>query len=129
MLGETANIRCANHPYFQIFIILDKLPYYNRDKAIIRWETFTDHNIEKYVVLANDNIETFFHTPNKTLVYVVHIPDNEHLSTLDDYIHHYKNLKFRMQLSSHKYAPFGSAVILNDYEAFIEKVYHTILSL
>jgi hypothetical protein len=28
MLGETANIRTANCPYFQIFIILDKLPYY-----------------------------------------------------------------------------------------------------
>ncbi len=25
MLGETANIRCNNYPYFQIFIILDKL--------------------------------------------------------------------------------------------------------
>ena len=25
MLGETANIRCNNVPYFQIFIILDKL--------------------------------------------------------------------------------------------------------
>lgn len=27
MLGETANIRCNNYPYFQIFIILDPLPY------------------------------------------------------------------------------------------------------
>ena len=31
MLGETANIRCANIPYFQIFIIPDKLPYYKND--------------------------------------------------------------------------------------------------
>ena len=27
MLGETANIRAARCPYFQVFIILDKLPY------------------------------------------------------------------------------------------------------
>ena len=27
MLGETANIRCANIPYFQIFIIPDKLHF------------------------------------------------------------------------------------------------------
>ena len=31
MLGETANIRCANILYFQIFIIPDKLPYYKND--------------------------------------------------------------------------------------------------
>ncbi len=27
MLGETANIRCNHCPYFQVFIILDRLPY------------------------------------------------------------------------------------------------------
>lgn len=32
MLGETANIRCNSIPYFQVFIILDKLPYYNKQK-------------------------------------------------------------------------------------------------
>ena len=30
MLGETANIRCSNIPYFQIFIIPEKLPYYKK---------------------------------------------------------------------------------------------------
>ncbi len=34
MLGETANIRCANIPYFQIFIIPDKLPYFNNEGKI-----------------------------------------------------------------------------------------------
>lgn len=37
MLGETANIRAKGFPYFQIFIILDRLPYYKRDKSISRW--------------------------------------------------------------------------------------------
>ena len=31
MLGETANIRANKCPYFQIFIILDRLPYYKKD--------------------------------------------------------------------------------------------------
>ena len=129
MLGETANIRCGNHPYFQIFIILDKLPYYNRDKEITRWESFTDHNISKYVALANDNVDTYFHTPNKTLIYVLHIPDNERLKTLNGYLRYYRSLDFKMHLSQHSYSPFGSSVILNDYEAFINKVYHTIMAL
>ena len=82
MLGETANIRAAKCPYFQIFIILDKLPYYKKDttKSIQKWETFTEHNASKYVTLSKDNIDVFFHTPNKTLIYVVHMPDNESLS-------------------------------------------------
>lgn len=127
MLGETANIRCANLPYFQIFIILDKLPYYNNKKEIKRWETFTDHNVEKYLTLAKDNIDAFFHTPNKTLLYVVHIPDNNNLKTLNQYLKYYQTHN-EMQLSKHQYQPFEPAVIINDYETFIEKVYHTILA-
>lgn len=82
MLGETANIRCNRFPYFQIFIILDRLPYYDKKKNIKKWETFTEHNISKYVALAKDNVDMFYHTPNKTLIYVVHIPDNDDLCTL-----------------------------------------------
>lgn len=129
MLGETANLRSAHIPYFQTFIILDKLPYYNRSKEIIRWETFTDHNISKYVALAQDDVSKFFHTPNKTLIYVVHIPDNEKLTDLDEYLNYYKKGNFRMQLTKHKYPRFGNAVILNDYETFMNKVYHTILAM
>ena len=129
MLGETANLRSAEHPYFQIFIILDKLPYYNRSKEITRWESFTDHNVSKYVALAKDDINVFYHTPNKTLIYVVHIPDNEDLTTLDEYLEYYQNRKFRMSLTTHKYARFGNAVILNDYETFMDKVYFTIMAM
>lgn len=75
MLGETANIRCANIPYFQIFIIPDKLPYYKNDGTIQKWEEFTVHNSEKYLTLSRDDIQTSIHTPTKTLLYVVHLPD------------------------------------------------------
>ena len=129
MLGETANIRCSRHPYFQVFIILDKLPYYDKGKNIRRWETFSEHNVAKYQALANDNAETFFHTPNKTLIFVVHIPDNESLATLDEYVSYYKKLKFEMTVSHHFYKPFGPSVVLNDIAEFMEKVYHTIKSL
>ena len=129
MLGETANIRSNNVPYFQVFIILDKLPYYKKDKTIQKWETFTDHNISKYVELSKDNIDVFFHTPNKTLIYVIHIPDNERLKTSEEYMSYYMRTSPDVELSTHKYNEFDSSVILNDYETFMDKVYHTILSL
>jgi hypothetical protein len=130
MLGETANIRANKCPYFQIFIILDRLPYYKKDsiKSIQNWETFTGHNAEKYVVLSKDNVDVFFHTPNKTLIYVVHIPDNFDLSNQGDYMDYYHNLDFSVTLSKENFESMESAVVLNDYETFIDKVYHTILA-
>lgn len=129
MLGETANIRANKCPYFQIFIILDKLPYYKRNKSIQKWETFTEHNAEKYVVLSKDNEDYFFHTPNKTLIYVVHIPDNEQLHSEEAYMDYYKNLDFDITASKDRFIHMESAVVLNDYESFIGKVYHTIMAL
>lgn len=131
MLGETANIRAAKCPYFQIFIILDKLPYYKKDsvKTIQKWETFTEHNASKYVTLSKDNIDVFFHTPNKTLIYVVHIPDNEALTNQAQYMDYYRKLDFEISVSKAKFDSMESAVILNDYETFIDKVNHTIKAL
>lgn len=130
MLGETANIRCNKLPYFQIFIILDKLPYYKKDKTISKWETFTDHNIAKYVSLSNDNIDLYLHTPNKTLICVVHLPEpTQEISSASEYINYYSSRKTKLQYTTHQYDNFGQAVILNDYETFMDKVYHTILSI
>lgn len=130
MLGETANIRCGRCPYFQVFIILDKLPYYNKNKEITKWETFTEHNISKYVILSLDDINLYFHTPNKTLIYVVHAPDSDiPIRTLEEYMEYYRTHNNTLTLTEHHYMDFKSAVILNDYETFIDKVYHTIKSL
>ena len=130
MLGETANIRANKCPYFQIFIILDRLPYYKRDseKSIQKWETFTDHNAKKYIILSKDDVDLFLHTPNKTLIYVVHIPDPPQLSTQKEYMDYYRDLDFSVAISDDTFNTMESAVVLNDYETFIDKVYHTILA-
>ncbi len=129
MLGETANIRSGNCPYFQIFIILDKLPYYRKDNTIAHWETFSGHNAEKYLTLSRDDTERYLHTPNKTLVCVVHVPDGENITTLQEYLRFYASNKPKVEFSRQEYGQLDGAVILNDYETFVEKVYHTILSL
>lgn len=129
MLGETANIRCGNCPYFQIFIILDKLPYYQRSGILSKWESFTEHNVQKYIMLSHDNADVYYHTPNKTLIYIVHIPENDNLCNNREYMDYYRSLNPSFTLTEHEYSHFGSSVILNDYELFIEKVYHTIKAL
>ena len=118
MLGETANIRCSGSPYFQIFIILDKLPYYNNEKQIKKWETVSDHNAAKYSILALDDAGRYLHTPDKTLIYIVHIPGNDNLKNKAEYMAYYKT-HHDMTLSQNHCFDFGKGVILNDYETFI----------
>ncbi len=128
MLGETANIRCANIPYFQIFIIPDELPYYKNDGSIQKWETFTKHNSEKYITLSKDNFEISIHTPVKTLLYVVQLPPvGDKVKTKNQYVDYYSNLyNLTVRESNMQYDMFSSAVIYNNYEEFAQKVVHYI---
>lgn len=135
MLGETANIRTANCPYFQIFIILDKLPYYKKNGNLSKWEEFTEHNMQKYCKLAEDNTDTFLHTPNKTLICVVHVQPDAPCDTKskEEYMNFYKEKmdEIHVTASTHQYKDLveGGTIILNDYELFMEKVFHTIKSI
>lgn len=135
MLGETANLRTAGYPYFQVFIILDKLPYYRVTKAITKWESFTTHNAEKYYKLSADNVNAYWHTPNKTLIYVVKVEPSlpEDCKDQDAYFRFYAEQKehIRVVNSPQVYSGFeeDGTVILNDYGTFIDKVYHAIMAL
>ncbi|WP_051604559.1 hypothetical protein [Mycoplasmopsis californica] len=60
MLGETVNIRTNNIPYFQIFIISKKMPYYDLHKNISRWDCPSAENLKKYVKTSRDNTDYFF---------------------------------------------------------------------
>ncbi len=126
MLGETANIRCANIPYFQIFIIPDKLPYFNNEGKIQKWEEFTAHNSKKYLTLSEDDFLTSIHTPVKTLLFVVHLPEVRLQSdNKKSYFSYYKNkTDFCIVKSELQYGEFSNAVIYNDYEEFADKVVH-----
>lgn len=128
MLGETANIRCANIPYFQIFIIPDKLPYYKNDGTFQKWEEFSSHNSSKYITLSKDDIQTSIHTPTKTLLFVVHLPEiKEDIKDKKEYVNCYSNYdNMYVRESQVQYGNFSSAVIYNDYEDFASKVVHYI---
>lgn len=131
MLGETANIRSAGKPYFQIVIIPSKVPYFKKGGELDHIETITEHNISKYLKLSNDNIEKYMHTPTKTLIYLVDIP-NISLSKIkneNDYVSYYiENNNFVVMENSEPYG-FGNSVIYNDYNKFIDKVSHYIQSI
>lgn len=131
MLGETANIRSAKIPYFQIFVIPDRIPYFEKDGRISKWEMINEHNVKKYIKLSEDNIDNYLHTPNKTLLFIVHIQDNNSTAKIYDkqsYEDYYLNNDFEMIISSLSFE-FGNTIVYNDYDTFIQKVAYAIKSL
>lgn len=131
MLGETANVRSNKIPYFQIFIIPEKLPYYKQGGIFDKWESFNEHYLEKYKVLSKDNEDNFLHTPNKMLLYVLFLPEvSTTIIKSEDYINFYKGIeKLDITISNTMYKGFEKNVIVNNYEEFINKVKHSILAI
>lgn len=131
MLGETANIQSQNIPYFQILIIPNRLPYYKNTGQFSKWETFGAHHIAKYRVLSHDDNITWVHTPAKTLLYVIELPEIGQPAHKEDYVQQYLALHECCELNLRIFAnsdQFGNGLIYNDYDMFIRKVSHRILS-
>lgn len=133
MLGETANIRTNNKDYFQILILPDEMPYYNNKGVITKWEKLAIHNIDKYIALSKDNTSNFFHTPVKTLLFIMKFPNCDHatITTKTKYKKYYLNQipDSPIQTSTNINSVFGNTIILNDYEVFIEKITYYIKSI
>ncbi len=135
MLGETANLRSNGLPYFQILIVPESMPYFEQDGSIGKIEELKAHHLHKYLKLFEDNVENFFHTPNKTLLVVVKLPEFSHARDEDEY----KALcsgealqysqKFKAEFENKNSAKFEGSVIFNDYERFLNKLYHSVLAL
>lgn len=130
MLGETANIRTTGKPYFQIIILPTKVPYYKDGGELKKIEEIKEHHLSKYMKLSNDDINIFYHTPNKTLLYFVDFPELPNtITTRSEYKDYYiENNDFQVCESTEPYG-FGNLFIYNDYEKFIEKIYHAIMAL
>lgn len=83
---------------------------------------------ENICILSEDDIQTSIHTPTKTLLYVIHLPEiEEEVNNKTEYSSYYSNLDNMMVCESEEsYGSFSNAVIYNDYEDFASKVVHYI---
>ena len=130
MLGETANIRSNGIPYFHIFIIFDQVPYYDRDGLFKKYDILSAHNLDKYIALSMDNPAYYQHTPDKTLVAVLHLKEKSHLykfANSKDYAEYYLSVINDEDLLSYSDKiedRFEDSVVLNDYEKFIKKTFY-----
>lgn len=132
MLGETANIRSKKIPCFQIFIVFDQVPYYKKGGEFHKYDIITNHNLDKYIALSKDDPLTFVHTPEKTLLVILHLkeksPSYKFLNS-DDYAEYYKSVINQADLLSYSTKikdTFNDTVVLNNYQRFIEKTFHIV---
>lgn len=133
MLGETANIRMNSISYFQIFIIFDKVPYYKSNGVFSRYDIISQHNLDKYIALSNEDPNVFYHTPDKTLLLLVKLKEKEpdyKYTDSDEYADYYKSVIEEPDLLSYSdkhIDNIGEEMILNDYEKFIKETYNIIV--
>ena len=133
MLGETANIRSNSIPYFQVFIIFEKVPYYENGGKFKKYDVISTHNLDKYLELSKDDPSVFFHTPDKTLVVLIKLKEkalNYYFENSTDYAEYYRSVLNDDDLMSYSIKindPFNDSVIYNDYEDFINRTYHIIM--
>lgn len=133
MLGETANIRANSIPYFQVFIIFEKVPYYENGGKFKKYDVISAHNLDKYLELSKDDPSVFFHTPDKTLVVLIKLKEkalNYYFENSTDYAKYYRSVLNDDDLMSYSTKisdPFNDSVIYNDYEDFIRRTYHIIM--
>lgn len=133
MLGETANIRSNSIPYFQVFIVFEKVPYYSKGGTFKRYDVISEHNLDKYLALSKDDPGIFFHTPDKTLVVLVKLKEkkpNYNFKNSDDYADYYRSVIDDIDLMCYSDKiedTFDDSVIYNDYEDFLKRTYHIIM--
>lgn len=133
MLGETANIRANSIPYFQVFIIFEKVPYYENGGKFKKYDVISAHNLDKYLKLSKDDPGVFFHTPDKTLVVLIKLKEKAsdyRFKNSGEYADYYRSVledEDLMRYSAKITDPFDDSVIYNDYEDFIERTYHIIM--
>jgi len=129
ILGETANFRSAGVPYFQVLIFPDKIPHFDRHDRLMEWNYVNERTFKKYVLLSGDNIYTFKHIPNLTLVCVVEMPLVK-VPIIDRRQYHDYFLKndFNLRFAMHS-VDFAQNAIYNDYELFILRTAYIIVGL
>lgn len=110
-----------------------KILYYTSDGKFKKYDLLTEHNLNKYFALSKDNPDMYCHTPDKTLLIILHLKEKEpgyKYKNSDEYASYYKDVICDSDLISYSTkfsdSQFDNSVILNYYQKFIERTYYIV---
>lgn len=75
LVGECFNIQANNIPFCHVFVIRDKIPYYDNKHNVKKYEQLTEHNLDKYLKLNKFESEG---SPSKISMSIIHITGDEY---------------------------------------------------
>lgn len=132
MLGETANIRGAGYPYFQILIIDSEWPYFKagNEKIIKNWESLKTEKLKKYQKLSYSDTNQNKYVPNKMMLYVYKKEFFNKIKNIEikqiNNFSEYKNFCLQNDFcfieNNLKNFKYGDNIIFNDFDLFLNFV-------
>lgn len=75
LIGECFNIQAKDIPFCHVFVIRDKIPYYDNKRNVKKYEQLTEHNLDKYIKLNKFKDKG---SPSKLSMSVIHISGDEY---------------------------------------------------
>lgn len=75
LLGECYNIQANKIPFCHIFVVRKKIPYYDKEKNVKRYESLTEHNLDKYLKLIDIKNDA---VPSKIAISIVDIQGDDY---------------------------------------------------
>ncbi|MBI4052957.1 MAG: hypothetical protein HY394_02880 [Candidatus Diapherotrites archaeon] len=75
LIGECFNVQSEGIPFCHVFVVRDKIPYYNKDRVVTKYEILTEHNLDKYLRLAS--AESNDAVPSKLAITIIKISGDE----------------------------------------------------
>ncbi len=123
MLGETINIKAKEIPYFQVIVLIENLPYFDKNGNIKKIEQITNNHLDKYVKLSQTNDK---YLPDYTLLYIMKMNfdmNNCIKMSKIEFKKHIDNDINSVLIKSIKFNKlFQKKVILNDFNEFIKNI-------
>lgn len=75
LIGECFNIQAKDIPFCHVFVIRDKIPYYDNKRNVKKYETLKLHHLDKYLKLNKFTSEG---APSKLSMSIIHISGDEY---------------------------------------------------
>lgn len=129
LIGETTNIQLSGVPYFNMLFLQEKIPYFNSNGEIKKFEKITAKILQKYFLLYEKQQSQHYHVPKMFFIgllknNVMNLNEIKHKTQFKDcFLRQKETFVFDWKSFESK----SQKIIINEYELFINKLIKLVL--